>query len=339
MMQIGLVHARILSISLFEYLNMNKKIFSYFTAFCMLFLLCSNFSHATHTLPNVVVSIPPLHALVAAVMENVGTPTLLLKPGTSPHNYSLKPSEVQLLYTADVIFWAGPNLESFLTKILDNTKNLKTSIRTIPLVEAPGLLLLPIRANAVFEPHTHCNHAHVHDHNQVDMHFWLDPMNAKILVNYISETLSTSDPIHKKKYQENAEKTKQSLDILDARIQNQLKALQKMPYIVFHDAYQYFEHRYGLNGVGAITINPEIPPSAKRLKTIQNIIKNTHATCVFSEPQFQSKIIKMITQGTNVNTGQLDPLGTKNKQGFNNYIFLLDNLSGAFNQCYAQGKP
>lgn len=316
---------------------MPKKILSYLTACSMLFLSLINVSYATNTIPHVVVSIPPLHALVAGVMGNVGAPTLLLKPGASPHHYSLKPSEAELLYNADIIFWAGPELETFLTKIVDNTKSLKASTRTVPLVEAPGLLLLPIRTNAAFEPHSHGDHVHDHnhDHDHHDMHFWLDPMNAKILVDHIATTLSTADPVHQKQYEHNAHTTKQALDMLDKRIHDQLQTVKKMPYIVFHDAYQYFEHRYGLNGVGAITVNPEIPPSAKRLKTIQDTIQKTQATCVFSEPQFQPKIVQTIVQGTKVNTGELDPLGQVTDQGFSNYIILLENLANAFNQCYA----
>lgn len=296
---------------------------------------------AAATNPQVVVSIPPFYALVSSIMQGVGTPTLLLQAGASPHHYSLKPSEAKLLYNADIIFWAGPELESFLTKVLNNTQNLKPKARAVALVNTPGLTLLPIRTSAAFEPHVHSDHDHEHhthvqDTNHPDMHFWLDPINAKMLVDYIAKTLSTADPKHATQYQHNARITKQTLDEVNQHIQTQVQSVQKIPFIVFHDAYQYFEHRYGLKGVGAISLNPEIPPSAKRLKQIQEIIKNTHAVCVFREPQFQSKIIDTIIQGTHVQVGELDPLGQATHQGLQDYVALLENLATAFQRCLSK---
>lgn len=309
-------------------MNILKKYFLFLTLICMSCAL-----QAADT-PKVVVSIPPLYALVSAVMKNVGTPTLLLQAGASPHHYSLKPSDAKHLYTADIIFWAGPELESFLTKILSNTQDLKPSVLNIALVESPQLLLLPIRTGATFEPHEHGDHTHHdHDHHHTDMHFWLDPMNAKVMVAYIADILSKADPLHAAEYQHNANTAKQTLTHLDMQLKQQLSPIQKKPYIVFHDAYQYFEHRYDLQGVGAISLNPEIPPSAKRVKHIQAIIHSTHALCVFSEPQFQSKIINTIIAGTSVHTGELDPLGPVTHQGLKDYIDLLENLTAALQGC------
>lgn len=331
-----------------RYLQMKlSKIYHF--ALSVILTLLPLCGHAT-TSPRVVVSIAPLHALVASVMEHVGTPTLLLQPGASPHHYSLKPSEAEQLYHADIIFWAGPLLETFLTQILDNAKNLKPSMQTIALVETPDLLLLPLRTGATFEPHVHTDgHTHDHDHahdthhahstdHHLDMHFWLDPMNAKILVTHIAKVLSTVDPIHAAQYKRNAHAAQQRLDLLDKGIRHQLLTVKTMPYIVFHDAYQYFEHRYGLKGVGAITLNPEVPPSAKRIKQIQAIIQSTHAVCVFSEPQFKSKIIDTIIQGTTVHTGELDPLGKSTHAGLDDYIALLENLASAFYSCLSKSK-
>ncbi len=271
-------------------------------------------------------------------MGDVAKPTVLLQAGASPHHYALKPSDAKLLYDADLIFWAGPDLETFLVKILDNTKQFKSSVRNIALVDSPGLLLLSIRTSAAFEPHVHEGHEdHHHEHHtghdHPDMHFWLDPLNAKVLVDQIANELSKADPMHAKTYQHNAQVTQITLDKLNDNLKNQLKSSRKIPFIVFHDAYQYFEHRYGLDGVGAISLNPEIPPSAKRVKQIQDLIKDTHATCVFSEPQFQSKIVQTILEGTNAHTGELDPLG-QSVQNIQGYVTLLENLANAFRACF-----
>lgn len=305
--------------------------------FFFLAFLCGASALQADTGPKVVASIPPLYSLVCSVMGEIAKPTLLLHAGASPHHYALKPSEAKLIYDADLIFWAGPDLETFLIKILDNAKQIKSSARSIPLVESPGLLLLPIRTSAAFEPHVHeghegHDHTHHTNHDHPDMHFWLDPLNAKILVNYIASELSKADPTHAKEYQHNAQITQVTLDKLNENLKKQLKSAKKIPFIVFHDAYQYFEHRYGLQGVGAISLNPEIPPSAKRVKQIQDLIHNTHAACVFSEPQFQSKIIQTILEGTNARTGELDPLG-QSIPGIQGYVLLLGNLAKAFNAC------
>ncbi len=300
-------------------------------------------ANEVHESPKVVVSIPPFHALVAGVMEGVGSPTLLVKTGASPHDYSLRPSDVKQLFAADIIFWGGPELETFLIKPLQNIKSSTSPsslIRQVPLVESPGLLLLPIRSSPAFEPHNHTHEAHEHkqkhEHEHLahtDMHFWLDPHNAKLLVDEIVRRLSIVDPTHAKIYQQNGNKEKIELDKLDLDIQNKLKRVKKIPYIVFHDAYQYFEHRYGLNGVGAITLNPEIPPSSKRLKTIQETIQKTNAHCVFSEPQFRPKLVESLVKGTSVKIGELDPLGKENSEGGQGYIKLLEGLSNALSDC------
>lgn len=307
----------------------------------MILIIIPFYAQANNTSPEVVVSIAPLHALVASVMENVGTPILLLQPGASPHHYSLKPSEVKQLYRADVIFWAGPYLETFLNSILQNAKIQKPTLQTIALVETPHLLLLPLRTGATFEPHVHDHddhdhHDHEHAANQPDMHFWLDPMNAKILIQYIAHTLAMVDPEHSHQYQQNAVAAEKKLDVLDKDIRQKLQTVQQIPYIVFHDAYQYFEHRYGLKGVGSITLNPEVPPSAKRVKQIQALIQSTHAVCVFSEPQFQAKIIDTIIEGTHVHTGELDPLGKNTQGGLQDYLSLLENLASAFYNCLSK---
>jgi len=300
-----------------------------------------NCGYSTTSTPTVVVSITPFYTLVAAVMKGVGTPELLVKAGASPHHYALKPSDIQRLKKADLIFWAGPQLESFLIKALESC-DLKKGCILVELDKTPQLLLLPVRQSPAWEAHTHSEH-HCHlehtstDNPLDDMHFWLDPLNGILLVNHIVDKLSISDPIHAVTYQQNGADLKRRLKTLTSNISAALKPVNHIPYIVFHDAYQYFEHRFELKGVGAITLHPEVPPSAKRLKIIRNIIQTTKAQCVFSEPQFQPKLIENIIQDLKIRRGELDPLGQTPEMHPNGYIELLENLTRAIKQCLEHG--
>ncbi len=295
-----------------------------------------------NTIPKVVVSITPFYALVAAVMKGVSTPKLLVKPGASPHEYTLRPSDILLLQEAQLIFWGGPQLETFLAKPLNT---LKAHLGTHSIVEfdnASGLLLLPIRHSTAWESHQH-EHAHTHeilddDKSNQDMHFWLNPNNAIILTDMIVKQLSMIDPKHANIYEKNGAHLKQRLKKLDTHIAAELATVKTMPYIVFHDAYQYFEQRYGLKGVGSVTLNPEVPPSAKRLATIRKIIQTSKAQCVFREPQFQSKLVDSIVVDLGVKTGELDPIGQAAQNDAEGYFTLLENLSYAMKQCLEPAK-
>jgi len=287
----------------------------------------------TNNAPRVVASITPFQTLIASLMEGIASkPQLLVKNGGSPHDYSLRPSDLKLLKEADIIFWAGPNLESFLIKPL-NTIVEKQKPIIIQLDKTPGLLLLPTR-NSTGEQHEHaegdnCTHA------LIDMHFWLDPNNAILLTDLMAKTLSNFDPLHANIYKQNANRFKIQLKALDSKIVMELKEVKATPFIVFHDAYQYFEHHYGLKGVGAITLNPEVPPSVKRLRFIRQTIEKTKAHCVFSEPQFQPKLVQSIVQDLPIKTGELDPLGKGNSSS-NGYFVLLENLADSLKSCLKQ---
>jgi zinc transport system substrate-binding protein len=286
----------------------------------------------------VVVSITPLHALVSGVMQGVANPLLIVKEGASPHDYSLRPSEIKQLQNADIIFWAGPDLETFLIKPL---QNIPAKTRLVEFMKTPNLFLLPIRHSANWEEHAHASHDTHSDHHTheglTDPHFWLDPNNAARLLDLISKNLSDIDPIHQQQYQENSNRLKTQLLALDKKLKIKLQPIQTIPFIVFHDAYQYFEHHYGLKGVGSITLHPELPPSANRIQQLQATIRRTHAACIFSEPQFQPKLVDSLAKDLHIKTGILDPLGPKTRQGAEGYFELLEQLSESLSSCL--GNP
>ena len=276
--------------------------------------------------PQVVVSIKPIHSLIAGVMEGVATPQLLIKGGGSPHGYTLRPSEARSLSRADLVVWVGPELESFLAKPL---KTLGNKAHSLALEQALHDSLLKKRQAGAWETgHHHDEHGLEHDEHgsATDLHLWLDPKIAQQIVALTVENLIKIDPEHRHQYQQNSENVIARLQQLDEKLKKQLAPFKGVPYIVFHAAYQYFETAYGLNAVGSITIDPERKPGAKRIKEIRDKIIKLNARCVFSEPQFESKLAETVTKGTGAKRGTLDPLGADLAPGPDAYFQLMLRL-------------
>ena len=297
----------------------------------------------------VVTSIKPVHSLVAAVMQGVGTPDLIVEGAGSPHTYALKPSQAKQLQEADLVFWMSHDLEAFLEKSIDG---IATKAVSVPLMESRGLMTLGFREGGAFDDHGHDEHDDhdehdkdddhdhekhddhdEHDHGEVDPHVWLDPENAKAMVHEIEEALAKADPANAATYESNAEAVMAKLDSLVAEIDSELQPVKGRGYIVFHDAYQYFENRFGVSAIGSITVSPEVLPGAERISDLQEKVRSLDATCVFSEPQFEPKLVATVTENTNARTGVLDPLGTAIDKGPNLYFTLIRNMASSLKNC------
>ena len=338
---------------------------------------------------NVVASIKPVHSLVAAVMQGVGTPDLIVEGAGSPHTYALKPSQARQLQEADLVFWMSHDLEAFLEKPIEGIATRATSVL---LMESHGLIRLNFREGGAFDSHghddddddheghddhaeekhddhghddhaeekhddhghddhakkKHDDHGHDdhaeekhddhddHGHDGFDPHVWLDPLNAKAIVHEIEETLSEADPANAATYAANAESVMGRLDSLVAEIDAELQPVKGKGYVVFHDAYQYFENRFGVSAVGSVTVSPEVLPGAERVSELQEKVRSLDATCVFSEPQFEPKLVTTITENTNAGTGVLDPLGASIKDGPDLYFTLIRNMARALKECLSR---
>ncbi len=355
------------------------------------------FQAPAHADVPVVVSIKPLHSLVSGVMEGVGTPSLIVQGASSPHTYSLTPSQARTLQRAKVIFWAGHELEAFLEKPLST---LGADAKQIELLKSHGLIMHEMREGGSFEEHAHEHeeghkhadehkhadghkhedehkhaeghkhedkhkhagghkhedeHKHAgedpdhnkkdkHDHgshaghhtDEVDVHVWLDPVNAKAIVHEVAEALSEYDPQNAAIYEKNEQGINAKLDALLAEVQQIVAPVRGKGFIVFHDAYQYFEKRFDIEASGSITINPGVPPSVGRVQDIRNKINNLGAACVFSEPQFEPKIIKTVMEGTPAHSGVLDPLGASLNDGPNLYFELIRNMAKSLRDCLSR---
>jgi zinc transport system substrate-binding protein len=307
---------------------------------------------------DVVVSIKPVHSLVASVMQGVGEPGLLVKGTGSEHSYSLRPSEARALERAEVVFWVGETMETFLVKPL---RALASEATVVELWETPGLTLLATREGGMWEAHEHeGEHAQEQEegehageqeegepaerheseaaHRETDMHVWLDPGNAKVLAGAIATVLSDADPDNASMYQANAARLRQQLDDLDRALEDRLATVADRPYVVFHDAYQYFERRYGVKAVGAIAINPTLRPSARRLNEIHGRLRELDAACVFAEPQFEPALVDTVIEGTSARKGVLDPLGAALEAGPDQYFQLMNRLAASLTDCLGRAQ-
>jgi zinc transport system substrate-binding protein len=283
--------------------------------------------------PKVVVSIKPIHSLVAAVMQDVGEPALLVRGGASPHTYTLKPSDAKTLAAADLVVWIGPEMEGFLEKPLGANAS-KAAVLT--LMKAPGLRLLDAREGGAWESHDHGHEHHGHDdgdHDEVNTHIWLDPANARRILAATAEALAARDPANADTYRANAERAGRSVEALDAELKATLAPIAGKPFVVFHDGYQYFEARYDLSAVGSITVSPDRRPSAKRLSAIRAKIAGLGAACVFAEPQFEPTLVRTVVEGTRARTGVLDPEGADLPEGTSLYPTLMRNLADSLRRC------
>ena len=308
-----------------------------------------------------VTSIKPIHSLASYLMDGVGKPDLIIDGYASPHGFSLKPSHAKMLQNADIIFWVGEGLENFLEKPLNS---IAKKAEKIELIEIKGLNVLKFRERNIFDEHghdhghdehdkkeeSHDDHGHDehgkkeehndhddhdghegHVHSEYDPHIWLDPMNAKVILNEMVEHLIENDAKNASTYKSNLEKALKDIDKLTIEVMTDLN--QSTSSIVFHDAYQYFEKRFNVNVLGAFTVNTDVMPGAEQLAEIREIIEHDNVTCIFSEPQFNPDIIKAVAKDMDIKTGVLDPLGATLTPGKTLYFDLIKNMSKSFKGC------
>lgn len=296
----------------------------------------------------VVASSKPAHSLVAMVMGNTGSPSVLVSGAASPHSYSMKPSDAQTVNGAAVFFRISEGLEPFTSKLI---KSLPKSVRVVSIQDAPGVTLMDRREGGAFEAHGHDAHQGHKDQgkakgksskaagkeereDETDPHIWLSPRNAMAIVNHIAKVLAETDAGNATEYKNNAAAAVSKLQALDAELERELKPYAGKPFVVLHDAYQYFEQRYGLTAVASIAVNPEAAPSGKRLSAVRKKLADTAAFCVFAEPGMQPKVVAAVLEGAKARSVVLDPEATQLTPGPGLYEDLMRGLAAGAKQCF-----
>ncbi len=283
--------------------------------------------------PGVVVTITPVHALVAAIMEGVGEPHLLVRGAASPHEMSLRPSDAKAIQSADVIFWIGEELETFLAKPL---AALGPATRVVALAAVPGVRRLARRGGLVRGP-TVAHEPAGPDARGLDAHVWLDPENARHMARHASQVLSEVDVVNAQQYKANAQRLERRLDDLTTELQARLGPSRGRPYVVLHDAYQYFEVRFAIAPVAALAANPAAQPGARSLRDLRRLILESGTTCVFGGPSSAPTLLPVLVAGSAARSGILDPLGVNLEPGPDAYFALMRNLAESLAGCLAPG--
>ncbi len=306
----------------------------------------------------VVTTINPIHSLAAGILDGIATPSLLVKGLDSVHGFQVKPSDAREVEQADVFIWVGPNLESSMRALISN---LSDQAQLIELSKVSGLTLLENRESVhahgeqghrdhdeeehhEHEDEDHHGHEdearnghdedhHGHGEGEFDMHIWLDTNNAKLMATEMASSFSNFLPDKGEMLESNLNNVLARLNALDTELLEAVKPIADSTYLVFHDAYQYLEKKFDLRNVGAVTVNPERNPGAKKITELRETITETGAQCIFSEPQFNSDILNTIAEGTGIKFGVLDPLGSNLEPGADAYFELMRDLVQSLRDC------
>jgi zinc transport system substrate-binding protein len=260
-------------------------------------------------------------------MQGVAEPELLVPGGASPHNFSLRPSQVRAMQRADLLIWVGPEMETFLARSLASEQ---LSGRILTLADRPELNWLAVRSAGLLKSSAGHAEADEHQHGHAgsrDYHFWLSPTRSMLMAEIVCQELIRTDPTHAGQYQANLNKLKQLLAELKESLQHQLEAVKGRPYLVFHDAYRYFEEEFQISPRGVISVNPERPPGARRVNQIRQELIKGEIRCLFSEPQFEPRLIQVLLEGIDARPGILDPIGAGLEPGPGAYQVLLRTLA------------
>jgi zinc transport system substrate-binding protein len=281
----------------------------------------------TAAAPRVAVDIAPVASIAARVMAGLGAPEPILPPGASPHGHALRPSEAARLQQAEVVVWVGPALTPWLADPIDA---LAPDARLVTLAELPGLTLLPPREGERFEPH---EHDRAHAPATIDPHLWLDPLNGAAIAVAVAAALGQADPDNAEAYAANARAFTAEMETLATKIAETLAPVRGRRFIVFHDAYQYFEHRFEVSAAASVALQDGVSPGAARVRGLRELIRAEHVVCAFAEPQFEPRLLATLTEGTAVRTATLDPLGAALAPGPSLYPKVLTNLVTSLATC------
>tara|TARA_R110002094_G_scaffold97338_2_gene98287 strand:+ start:657 stop:1592 length:936 start_codon:yes stop_codon:yes gene_type:complete len=288
--------------------------------------------------PKVVTDIAPVHALVAQVMDGVGTPDLIIPANASPHGYAMRPSEARNLAQAELVIWVGPTLTPWLDGPVETLGGGATQLI---LADVNGLTVLPFREGEAFESHDHDpDHAQDGDHSNdhdgrkaIDPHLWLDPDNASIWLSAIATALASADPENADTYHDNASRGQVAIAIQEKVIATQLEPFADTPFIVLHDGFHYFESHFGVIAIAAVSAGDAATPGAAHIASLRAHLKGSGVRCAFAEPQINASLLDTVTEGLDVRVGILDPLGANLPQGPGQYAALLGAMADSMAEC------
>lgn len=267
----------------------------------------------------VAVTVKPVHALVSGIMKGVGEPALIMGGSASPHHYSLRPSERRILANANLIFWVGPELESFMPRILHS---LDPATTTIALMASPGLVHLTARTS----------HDHATAHSRVDPHIWLSTVNAHAMIDEITNQLIEHDSSNADIYTANRKRLQQRITETDDQIRQTLQG-KTAAFLSYHDAYQYFENEYGLNNAGFVSTGDEVSPSAKYVHELRKTILDQQLHCLFYQAPNRPALVDTLMRDFAIEAYEVDAIGIRLEAGEDTWFTIMLNLAETYGSC------
>lgn len=297
---------------------------------------------------DVLASVKPLGFIASAVANGVTDTQILVPTGASPHDYSLKLSDIQKVKSADLVLWVGEDVDSFLEKPISQIDRQKV-ITIADLAEVKPLLTQAHHEHFHEEGEHDHKHDHKHEHKSghdhdhenheglsTNWHVWYSPAISQIVAQKVADKLIVQFPAKKALIEKNLADFNRTLAEQSDKIKAQLAPFKEKGFFVFHDAYGYFNDAYGLKQTGYFTINPLVAPGAKTLAHIKEEIAEHRVNCLFAEPQFTPKVIESLAKGTEVNVGRLDPIGDGVALGANSYANFLQATADSYAQCLSK---
>jgi zinc/manganese transport system substrate-binding protein len=248
----------------------------------------------------VVATTSTLASLVIGVVGDPSRVRSLVPLGASPEDYQPAPQDIEAIHAADVLVENGANLEGWLQSDLDNARNAKITV----VVCADGL---PVR-----------------DDNP---HLWMDPEFARVYVRKIRDALAAADPPNAAAYRRNAKLYDARLVALVERTRRKIATIPpaRRTMIIFHNAFLYYNARFGLRTVGVVELHPGAEPSPQHVAEIVSLARAEHVRAVFAEPEYSPKLVEALAQSAGIRTVENlydDSIGTDAKVA--NYVGMID---------------
>ncbi len=276
------------------------------------------FSANTFAVPNIVVSIKPIHSIVSSLTQGITEPKLLLDTNQLIEHAYLKPSQLSLLSRADLVIFIHPYFESGLKKVLEN-------------VDTDKKLIIGDIENI----HLIHNEGHGHDEHQeiVNYHLWLDVNNMQIFAKKLVKKLIQIDPDNSLDYTTNFNKLNQNLDNLKQDISQKLSSYKSKVLASYSNTFDYFTNINQLKKSVNITSYHGEKLSIFKMLKAKKTMKKTQTKCLLATVEIPKKRINSLTEGLNINSENIDIIGFNIQQGGDHYFELMHSISNKIVQC------
>ena len=278
--------------------------------------------------PRVLVSIKPLHSLIMHITEGAAQTELLLTQQQSPHHFQLRPSQQRMINRADILFYSSDNIEGFVPKL----KSTNPRLQFVELSTIHNITKLHNRGLHSHDEEPKAEHGNHSDEN-IDGHIWLSIKNARIIGQFVAKKMIEIDPLNSSIYQNNLQSLHTQLSELNKNNSLLLDKIKDQPFLLYHDAYQYFENENKLTGAHFVTTSTEHSPGIKRIKDLKHLIDTENIQCVFYEPPNIPPLLNTLLEKKSVRLLPIDPAGTQIASGKTHYFELMSQTAKKIHGC------